>query len=395
MSVTPFSEPPPRIEIDGIVKSFGDNAVLPDLSLSIDPGEFVVLLGPSGCGKSTLLRLIAGLEEPSAGRIRIGARDVTDLPPRRRDVAMVFQSYALYAHLSVADNISFPLRMRNLPWYYEIPLLSNLIPAARRRKEEHRRQAAQAAEAVGMQHLLHRKPRELSGGQRQRVALARAMIHDPAVFLMDEPLSNLDAQLRSHTRAEIIRLHQRLNRTFIYVTHDQVEAMTMGTRVIVMNQGRIQQDGAPDDLYDAPANTFVAGFIGTPGINLLPVQVAADGLSVSGTPLAGSRERLAAELSRLPRQATLGIRPEYLSFGDTGLPGQIDLVERLGTEQVVSVLAAGLSLRVKLDSEMRYRTGERVHLNFDWSRMHLFDADSGERIELSVAVPAANLEKTA
>jgi multiple sugar transport system ATP-binding protein len=391
----PFNEKSSRIEIDGIAKSFGDNTVLPGLNLSIEPGEFVVLLGPSGCGKSTLLRLIAGLEEPTAGRVRIGGRDVTDLPPRRRDVAMVFQSYALYAHLSVADNISFPLRMRNMPWYYEIPLLGSLIPAARRRREAHRAQATQAAEAVGMQHLLHRKPRELSGGQRQRVALARAMIHDPAVFLMDEPLSNLDAQLRSHTRAEIIRLHQRLKRTFIYVTHDQVEAMTMGTRVIVMNQGHVQQDGTPDDLYDAPANTFVAGFIGTPAINLLPVQVGSDGLSLHGTPLAGSREYLAAGLGRLPDKATLGIRPEYLSFADSGLPAQIDLVERLGTEQVVTVLAAGHTLRVKLDSEARYRTGQPVHLKFDWSRMHLFEAESGSRIELSAPAAAASLEKTA
>ncbi|AVG39312.1 ABC transporter ATP-binding protein [Achromobacter insolitus] len=378
-----LSKPSSRIEIDGIAKRFGDNAVLHDLHLSIDPGEFVVLLGPSGCGKSTLLRLIAGLEEPSAGRIRIGSRDVTDFPPRRRDIAMVFQSYALYAHLSVADNISFPLRMRDLPWYYEIPLLSGLIPAARERKRLHGDQAAKAAEAVGMRHLLHRKPRELSGGQRQRVALARAMIHDPSVFLMDEPLSNLDAQLRSHTRAEIIRLHQRLKRTFIYVTHDQVEAMTMGTRVIVMNQGRIQQDGAPDDLYDAPANAFVAGFVGSPAINLIEAQPAAEGFAVNGHVLPGSvTYRAASGFGQLPRRVTLGIRPEYLRMGEQqGMPSTIELVERLGTEQVVTLQACGASLRVKLDSEVRYRAGDRVNVSLDWSRVHLFDADSGDRIE--------------
>jgi len=382
MSVMHLSKPSSRIELDGIAKRFGDNSVLHDLNLSIEPGEFVVLLGPSGCGKSTLLRLIAGLEEPSAGRIRIGPRDVTDFPPRRRDVAMVFQSYALYAHLSVADNISFPLRMRDLPWYYEIPVLGRLMPAARERKRAHREQAGKAAEAVGMQHLLHRKPRELSGGQRQRVALARAMIHDPSVFLMDEPLSNLDAQLRSHTRAEIIRLHQRLKRTFVYVTHDQVEAMTMGTRVIVMNQGRIQQDGTPDDLYDAPANAFVAGFVGSPAINLIPAQPAAEGFAVNGYVLPGSVQyRAAMGATQLPRSLTLGIRPEYLRIGEQGMPAQIELVERLGTEQVVTLQAHGASLRVKLDSEVRYRAGDRVNVSLDWSRAHLFDAEGGGRIE--------------
>ena len=382
MSVMHLSKPSSRIELDGIAKRFGDNSVLHDLNLSIEPGEFVVLLGPSGCGKSTLLRLIAGLEEPSAGRIRIGPRDVTDFPPRRRDVAMVFQSYALYAHLSVADNISFPLRMRDLPWYYEIPVLGRLMPAARERKRAHREQAGKAAEAVGMQHLLHRKPRELSGGQRQRVALARAMIHDPSVFLMDEPLSNLDAQLRSHTRAEIIRLHQRLKRTFVYVTHDQVEAMTMGTRVIVMNQGRIQQDGTPDDLYDAPANAFVAGFVGSPAINLIPAQPAAEGFAVNGYVLPGSVQyRAAMGATQLPRGLTLGIRPEYLRIGEQGMPAQIELVERLGTEQVVTLQAHGASLRVKLDSEVRYRAGDRVNVSLDWSRAHLFDAEGGGRIE--------------
>jgi len=382
MSVMHLSKPSSRIELDGIAKRFGDNSVLHDLNLSIEPGEFVVLLGPSGCGKSTLLRLIAGLEEPSAGRIRIGPRDVTDFPPRRRDVAMVFQSYALYAHLSVADNISFPLRMRDLPWYYEIPVLGRLMPAARERKRAHREQAGKAAEAVGMQHLLHRKPRELSGGQRQRVALARAMIHDPSVFLMDEPLSNLDAQLRSHTRAEIIRLHQRLKRTFVYVTHDQVEAMTMGTRVIVMNQGRIQQDGTPDDLYDAPANAFVAGFVGSPAINLIPAQPAAEGFAVNGYVLPGSVQyRAAMGATQLPRGLTLGIRPEYLRIGEQGMPAQIELVERLGTEQVVTLQAHGASLRVKLDSEVRYRAGDRVNVSLDWSRAHLFDAEGGGRIK--------------
>ncbi|HJV84686.1 MAG TPA: ABC transporter ATP-binding protein [Noviherbaspirillum sp.] len=382
MSVTPFNESRPHIEINGIVKSFGGHTVLPDLNLSIAPGEFVVLLGPSGCGKSTLLRLLAGLEEPSAGRIRINQRDITDLPPRSRDVAMVFQSYALYAHLSVADNISFPLRMRN-PWYYEIPLISRLMPEARRRKQERRTRAAEVAKAVDLQNLLHRKPRELSGGQRQRVALARAMIHDPSVFLMDEPLSNLDAQLRAQTRAEIIRLHQRLKRTFIYVTHDQIEAMTMGTRVIVMNQGRIQQDGTPDDLYDAPANTFVAGFVGTPAINLLSVKVSAAGLQLGGSPLAGTREWLGSALADLPPDVLLGIRPEYVALGQSGLPGRVDLVERLGTEQVISVVTEGATLRVKLDSERRYQIGNQVFLEFDLSRAHLFRSDSGARIELA------------
>jgi multiple sugar transport system ATP-binding protein len=382
MSVTRFNNPQPRIEIDGIVKNFGANPVLPGLSLSIEPGEFVVLLGPSGCGKSTLLRLIAGLEEPTAGRIRIGGRDVTDLPPRSRNVAMVFQSYALYAHLNVAENISFPLRMRNVPWHHEIPLVSRLFPSVRRLKKSIRAQATEVATAVELQKLMHRKPRELSGGQRQRVALARAMIHDPAVFLMDEPLSNLDAQLRAQTRAEIIRLHQRLQRTFIYVTHDQIEAMTMGTRVIVMNQGHIQQDGTPDDLYDAPANTFVAEFVGTPAINMLSVAISQDGLRLGDVHLNGSQEWLGAAWCDLPREVILGIRPEYMSIASAGLPGRVDLVERLGTEQIVSVITRGGSLRIKLDTERRYRTGDQVCITFDFSRAHLFRTDSGERIEL-------------
>lgn len=373
-----------HVELDQLAKRFGTQQVLSELSLKIDPGEFLVLLGPSGCGKSTLLRMIAGLEPPSEGRIRIGGRDVTDLPPRLRQIAMVFQSYALYAHLSVADNISFPLKMQRWRWWYEIPFLGRYFPGARKLRREYRAQAADIAAIVGLENHLDRKPKQLSGGQRQRVALARAMIHDPAVYLMDEPLSNLDAQLRTQTRAEILRLYRKVGKTFIYVTHDQIEAMTMSTRVLVMNQGIIQQDGTPDDLYDAPANTFVAGFIGSPPMNLLPAEVHNGRLMLGEVVADGSNQWLSGV--SLSGPVIFGIRPECVRLSSKGYPAVIDLVERLGTEQILTLKTDAGQVLAKLSSQDKYRAGETVHLTFDYSGAHVFDKETQRRIPFPATV---------
>lgn len=380
MPVTAASQNCAGIDLTNLTKRFGQQTVLEKFDLSINPGEFVVLLGPSGCGKSTLLRLIAGLEAPSEGRIKIGERDVTDFPPRLRDIAMVFQSYALYAHLSVKNNISFPIKMRKWRWYYEIPGLGRLFPGRKTVQKALDSRATEVAGSVGLSKFLDRKPRELSGGQRQRVALARAMISNPQIFLMDEPLSNLDAQLRTATRAEIIRLHQRLGRTFVYVTHDQVEAMTMGSRVIILDGGRIKQDGSPQDLYDAPANTFVAGFIGTPPMNLLPATVMDSTLRIGSHEIpsaAGMVQKLAlSEGSKV----TVGFRPERIRISDTGLPARIDIVERLGTEQLVTAVVEGISVQIRCDMSKSFQTGDPVHISFDTEAAHLFDTASGDRL---------------
>jgi multiple sugar transport system ATP-binding protein len=381
MSVTNLAIPCAGIDLKNLTKRFGQQAVLEKFDLNIKPGEFVVLLGPSGCGKSTLLRLIAGLEAPSEGRIKIGGRDVTDFPPRLRDIAMVFQSYALYAHLSVKNNISFPIKMRKWHWWYEIPVLGHLFPGRKAVESGLDSQAEEVAASVGLSKLLHRKPRELSGGQRQRVALARAMISDPQVFLMDEPLSNLDAQLRTATRAEIIRLHQRLGRTFVYVTHDQVEAMTMGSRVIILDGGRIRQDGSPQDLYDAPANTFVAGFIGTPPMNLLPATVINSRLHIDtyGIP---STDSLVQKFGLAEgAKITVGFRSESITISDSGAPARIDIVERLGTEQLVTAVVEGIPVQIRCDMSRTFRTGDVAHILFNTKAAHVFDGVSGDRLK--------------
>lgn len=369
------------IDLTNLTKRFGQQTVLEKFDLNIKPGEFVVLLGPSGCGKSTLLRLIAGLEMPSEGRIKIGERDVTDFPPRMRDIAMVFQSYALYAHLSVKNNISFPIKMRKWRWWYEIPGLGRLFPGRKAIERHLDSRAGEVAATVGLDKFLHRKPRELSGGQRQRVALARAMISDPQIFLMDEPLSNLDAQLRTATRAEIIRLHQRLGRTFVYVTHDQVEAMTMGSRVIILDGGRIKQDGSPQDLYDAPANTFVAGFIGTPPMNLLPATVIDSALRIGAYDIPSSSSVVQKFELADGAKMTVGFRPERITIGDSGIPARVDIVERLGTEQLVTAVVADISIQIRCDMSRTFGAGDLVHILFDTEAAHVFDGISGDRVK--------------
>jgi multiple sugar transport system ATP-binding protein len=330
------------VRFDGVTKRFGDVVAVDHFDLDVASGEFLVLLGPSGCGKSTVLRMIAGLEIPTEGHISIGDTRIDDVDPRDRDIAMVFQSYALYPHKTVAANIDFPLKARGVD------------------KAERAAAVQEAAAMLGLEALLGRKPGQLSGGQRQRVALARAVVRRPAVFLMDEPLSNLDAKLRSDTRAELISLHDRLGATFVYVTHDQVEAMTMASRVALMDSGRLQQVGRPQDVYEQPANTFVAGFLGTPPMNLFPAGAVEDGPHV------------------------VGVRPEDLTVDDAGghVAATVILVEALGHERLLSCrLGGGERVVARLPGTGReYAEGDEVHLAAPAHRRHRFDAATGERL---------------
>jgi multiple sugar transport system ATP-binding protein len=332
-----------------VAKRYGDVSVIENLNLHIDDHELMVLVGPSGCGKSTALRMIAGLEDVSAGTVSIGGRVVNDLAPKDRDIAMVFQSYALYPHMTVRENLEFGLRMRGVA------------------KDEMNRRVATAADILGIGHVLDRKPKELSGGQRQRVAVGRAIVRQPAVFLFDEPLSNLDAKLRVQTRAEITKLQQSLRTTSVYVTHDQVEAMTMGHRITVMRDGKIQQVGTPRDVYEHPANAFVAQFIGTPPMNLLPAIVNGPTLLVSSFTLP----------LRIPlepgRRVIVGIRPEHLTHGDD-IAATVDLVEPVGHESIVYATAGNEKLVAIFDPHDAPHAGETISLGVDPTRIHLFDA---------------------
>ena len=363
--------------------------MLQQLDLHVQDGEFLVLVGPSGCGKSTLLRLLAGLEQPSSGEILVGERPVTGLRPAQRDVAMVFQSYALYPHLSVAGNIGFGLR-RSRPRTPLQQLQDSLhqatrrwprplrLPSQRERRIEQR--IAEVAGTLELDHLLDRLPKELSGGQKQRVALGRAIARQPAVFLMDEPLSNLDAKLRTGTRAQIVELQRRLGTTTLYVTHDQVEAMTMGHRIAVLNGGRLQQLGTPMELYQWPANLFVAQFIGSPPMNLLPVEVVAAGqLQLGSRRLPVEGPMADAIAGRSGHQLTGGLRPEHLQLApatNRNLRASVSHIEALGNEQLVTCrLADGDHLvQLRVDPDERLQPGETIHMDVDPSGWRLFDA---------------------
>ncbi|MDH4051311.1 MAG: ABC transporter ATP-binding protein [Rubrivivax sp.] len=325
-----------RVELRGIGKRFGEHVAVQDVDLVAEPGEFVALLGPSGCGKSTTLRLIAALERPDAGRILIGGTDVTDAPPAQRGVAMVFQNYALFPHLTVGENILFGLTVRRVE------------------RAERDRRLARAAELLGLQALLGRKPAQLSGGQRQRVALGRAIVAEAPVCLMDEPLSNLDAQLRQQMRSEIRDLQQRLGITMIYVTHDQTEAMTMADRVVLMRAGRIEQQGTPKDLYERPASTFVAGFVGAPAMNLFP---SGDG------------------------RLMLGVRPEQMTLQPPGqgFGARVVAVEYLGAESLIICEAAGERLVLRASGHDLPQRGDTVGLGWADAALHHFDRESGQR----------------
>ncbi len=353
------------VTFDHVWKKFGDVVAVNDLNLEIQDGEFMVLVGPSGCGKTTSLRMIAGLEEISDGSLRIGDRVVNNVPPKDRDIAMVFQSYALYPHMTVRDNLAFGLKLRKTP------------------KADIDKRVQEAAAMLSLENLLNRKPRELSGGQRQRVALGRAIVREPAVFLMDEPLSNLDAKLRVQTRAEIARLHQRLKVTTVYVTHDQVEAMTMGQRIAVMSEARLQQVGTPQSLYDHPANRFVAGFIGSPSMNFMNVTASGTGDSVVLRNDAIEVTLPEPFRGRLPASGNvvLGIRPEHLAMSGASaagtLKGGADVVEYLGNEELIHVNAAGQDIVAVIGSEHRIRPGDQLNLQVPLEKVHLFDPESG------------------
>jgi multiple sugar transport system ATP-binding protein len=332
-----------------------DSTAVSDLSLQVHDTEFMVLVGPSGCGKSTALRMLAGLEEITEGEIKIGDRIVNEIPARERDIAMVFQSYALYPHMTVHDNMAFGLKMRGTP------------------KAEIESKVGQAAKILGLDQLLQRKPRQLSGGQRQRVALGRAIVRNPQVFLLDEPLSNLDAQLRVETRINLQKLHRELGATFIYVTHDQVEAMTMGDRIAVMRDGLLQQVASPRDIYDNPVNMYVAGFIGSPKMNFIPV-------TVSGKTATGSG--FSIELPSAPgvQKGVLGIRPEDLTDvpreGFPQIDVKIEVVEILGSDQFLYGRVGSDDLIARVDPQMKVSVGDLVRLSVNMRRLHLFDAES-------------------
>jgi multiple sugar transport system ATP-binding protein len=390
-----------EIQLEHLTKVFSGGVVaVEDVNLRVEDGEFLVLVGPSGCGKSTLLRMIAGLEEVSEGRISVGGTDVTDLAPRRRDIAMVFQSYALYPHMNVRQNIGYGLKVRRTP------------------KQEARRRVEEVAKLLGLEDLLERRPAQLSGGQRQRVAMGRAIVREPKAFLMDEPLSNLDAKLRVGMRASLAQLHARLGVTTVYVTHDQTEAMTLGQRVAVLDGGRVLQVDTPQRLYDHPANLFVAAFIGTPAMNLVEASLDGDGVEFGGFRVGLDPGR---RPERKPGRVVLGIRPESFEVATLAAPGGTvlrvvpNVVEELGSEAHVffpveatpaaadvagkdetALLPESTTLfAARVDPQAGVRVGEPVELVLNPSRLHFFDPDSGERIRHAPAADETASEQLA
>ncbi|MUO80645.1 ATP-binding cassette domain-containing protein [Agrobacterium vitis] len=375
------------LKLAGIGKSFASDDILKNIDLDVRPGEFLSLVGMSGCGKSTLLRIIAGLERPDRGQVLIDNSDVTDMDPSDRNLAMVFQSYALYPHMTVRQNIATPLRMRRLSLAGRLPLIGRLVAPSEIVKDI-KRSVEEAAETLQISHLLDRRPAQLSGGQRQRVALARALVRSPAAFLMDEPLSNLDAKLRAHMREELAGLHRRLGATFIYVTHDQIEAMTMSDRVALMHEGRIEQLGTPDELYHRPATLTVARFIGTPSINLLPVMIGVQG---QVTAFGKDLDLRATEQDSGP--ATLGLRPEDLRTqdlraGGNGFAVRVQRSETHGADRFVTCrLVDDETVVVTMRQGAREAIGADAHglmtIGFTAERAHLFGAD-GTRCAVSI-----------
>ena len=350
------------VTIRSVKKNFGETAILHGVDIDIADGSFTVLVGPSGCGKSTLLRMIAGLEEITAGEIRIGEKRVNDLPPKERDIAMVFQNYALYPHMTVGKNMAFSLML------------------AKEDKATIEEKVGRAAEILALTPLLDRYPRQLSGGQRQRVAMGRAIVRDPQVFLFDEPLSNLDAKLRVAMRSEIKELHLRLKTTSVYVTHDQIEAMTMGDKIVVMRDGRIEQTGSPLELYDHPVNLFVAGFIGSPAMNFLPATLRREA-GVARIEL-GDGTRLAAPASAGAdgQPVIMGMRPEHLTLAATGIPSKVVVVEPTGADTLVACRHEGADFSVVFRERHDFAPGTTIHLQPDVQRAHLFDAETGRRL---------------
>jgi multiple sugar transport system ATP-binding protein len=357
------------VTFDHVTKKFGDVFAVNDLSLQVKDEEFLVLVGPSGCGKTTALRMIAGLEEQTGGDIFIGERLVNDVAPKDRDIAMVFQNYALYPHMTVFDNIAFGLKLRGMA------------------KTEIDRRVGEVGEMLGLQKLLKRKPKELSGGQRQRVAVGRAIAREPAVFLMDEPLSNLDAALRIDTRAQLQQLHQRIKRTTVYVTHDQVEAMTMGDRIAVMKDGLLQQIDTPENLHARPANIFVAGFIGSPAMNFFPAKLT----GTAQAPVADAaffQASITTSAGRsIGRDVIVGIRPEDIDAGVrpdqsayVPVEARVEVVEFLGNEFQLHLSAGGRTFVARVDTRTQTQPGASLRVGFDRSKLHVFDKETGEAI---------------
>ena len=363
-----------NVKLVGLVKRFGKTVALRGIDLEIRDGEFVVLLGPSGCGKTTTLRIVAGLEKPDEGHVFFGDREVTYLPPKDRNVSMVFQSYAVWPHMKVKDNIAFPLRIRKVP------------------EDEVQRRVKWAAELLQIETLLERYPHQLSGGQRQRVAVARAIVIEPDVLLMDEPLSNLDALLRVKMRSELKKLQRRIGVTTIYVTHDQVEAMTMGDRIAVMNAGKIMQVGTPEDIYLRPANTFVGGFVGSPQMNFFDATVTEkDGkliLEGSGFSIPLTEDQASVLKDYIGKTVVAGIRPEHMFPKDLAPPklkgveitGDIDFVEALGSDTIIHLRVGEKILVIKVSGSHHYKIGSKLTVVCDLSKLHVFRKDSGEAI---------------
>jgi len=357
-----------EVIINHVFKRFGNVTAVNDLNLVFKSGEFVSILGPSGCGKTTLLRMLAGLEQPTEGEISIGDKVVNNLPPGKRDIAMVFQTYALYPHMTVSGNIEYPLKKQRLP------------------KAERAQKVQATAELLQLEELLDRKPRQLSGGQQQRVALGRALIRDPAVFLLDEPLSNLDAKLRAHMRAELIELHERIGRTMIYVTHDQLEAMTMSDRIAVMRFGELQQFASPEEIYSRPANEFVAGFIGTPSMNFIEGDLVN---SAGGQKFESRGISIAIPPGLLPDDVVevgdkmsvrLGFRPEDITVGAVGEDATVRVVEPTGHEVIVILDMHGNQVVIRVSPEQRLQSGENVKLQFRTEKLHFFGGTGSVRL---------------
>lgn len=383
----------PKLNFSNITKSYGDHTVISKFNAEVSDKEFLVLLGPSGCGKSTLLRMIAGLSDISSGELLIDDQVANDWSPKERGIAFVFQSYALYPHLTVRENIAFPLMMNRFKWWHHIPVINTLKRWSLMKNATIVKATEKMAEQLELTPLLDRRPAALSGGQRQRVALARSLVRDPSIYLLDEPLSNLDAKLRTQMRSEISALHKKVQKTFVYVTHDQVEAMTMATRIVIMNQGEIQQVDTPENIYNNPRNTFVARFIGSPAMNLIQVDIDDQRLDAGGRLSWQHRGTLPAD-----DKAILGVRPEKLTLAEDGegmLKGHVVTVEKLGAETIV-----GFNLGPKIDEEgclvdkdtvfvripgnISLEVEEMCAFNYQMQDCYWFDADSGERIDVAM-----------
>jgi multiple sugar transport system ATP-binding protein len=366
-----------KLQIKNLSKTFGNSKILDSVDISVKDGEFIILVGPSGSGKSTILRLISGLDSPSSGNIYIDEKDVTTLLPKNRDIAMVFQNYALYPHMTIYENLAFPLKIKNI----DKTIIESTVN--------------EVSEMLGIKKYLSKKPKELSGGERQRVALGRAIIRKPKIFLMDEPLSNLDAKLRTQMRAELLRLHKSLSNTIIYVTHDQIEALTMGDRIVVLNQGKIQQIGTPQEVYNTPNNIFVASFIGSPSINLLDFKIIdLNNIVLNGKPFKFStpQDTYSGLMSKylINKDLILGARPENLNIKSTSslmLSGKIELIEMLGNEYLLYVrlddtFSKRSLISVRLHGHCSYLRGNEITLYLDVSSSHLFNSMDTQRITI-------------